>query len=158
MIYDNGSVRRQDRLMSEDEARGLLRSGEYGFLAMASAEGGYGIPVSYAAENDTIYIHCAPEGRKLRALEHDDRVTFCVVGATCVQPEKFTTAYESVMVHGRARVVESDDERRHALRLIAAKYSPQYAETGAKYIEKSFFRTAVIAVDGESFSGKAKRI
>ena len=144
--------------MSEDEARELLRTGGYGFLSMASAEGGYGVPLNYAMADDTIYIHCAPEGRKMRILEHDARVTFCVVGETRVQPEKFTAAYESAMVCGRARIVHSDDERRRALRLIVAKYSAEYATTGEKYIEKSFARTAVIAVDAESFSGKAKRL
>lgn len=157
MRFDNGSLRRGDRLMSDAEALRVLSEGEYGFLALASADGGYGVPVNYASDGERIYIHCAPEGRKLAAAEHDARATFCVVGATQVQPAKFTTLYESVMVRGRVRVVEDDDERRHALRLIVAKYSPDHVETGMTYIEKSFARTAVIAVDAESFSGKAKR-
>ena len=103
MEYRNDSVRRQDRLLGEERARELLRGGEYGFLAMASDEGAYGIPVNYVAEGDTIYIHCAPEGRKLRAIAADARVSFCVVGVTRPVPEKFTTAYESIVVSGRAR-------------------------------------------------------
>lgn len=159
MEYRNGDVRRQDRLLDEARAREVLRDGEYGFLAMASAGGGYGIPVNYVTDGDTIYIHCAPEGRKLRIItEEDARVSFCVVGATRPVPEKFTTAYESVVVSGRARVVESDGERRHALELLVEKYSPEYAAVGAKYIEKSFHRTAVIAIDAERWSGKTKRV
>lgn len=159
MEYRNDCVRRQDRLLDEGRARELLLGGEYGFLAMASSEGGYGIPVNYAVEDDTIYIHCAPEGRKLRIIEgEDDRVSFCVAGKTCPVPEKFTTAYESVVVEGRARVVASDGERHRALELLVEKYSPDYASVGAKYIEKSFHRTAVIAIDGERWSGKAKRV
>lgn len=159
MEYRNEDVRRQDRLLDEARAREVLRDGEYGFLAMASVEGGYGIPVNYVTDGDTIYIHCAPEGRKLRIITEDDaRVSFCVVGATRPVPEKFTTAYESVVVSGRARVVESDDERRHALELLVEKYSPEYAVVGAKYIEKSFHRTAVIAIDAERWSGKTKRV
>ena len=46
MEYRNDSVRRQDRLLDEVRARELLRGGEYGFLAMASDEGAYGIPVN----------------------------------------------------------------------------------------------------------------
>lgn len=38
MEYRNEEVRRQDRLLDEARARELLRGGEYGFLAMASAE------------------------------------------------------------------------------------------------------------------------
>lgn len=158
MEYRNDCVRRQDRLLDEGRARELLLGGEYGFLAMASPEGGYGIPVNYVVEGGTVYIHCAPEGRKLRAMASDCRVSFCVVGATRPVPEKFTTAYESVVVEGRARVVSSDGERRRALELLVEKYSPDYASVGAAYIEKSFHRTAVIAIDAERWSGKAKRV
>ncbi len=158
MEYRNDGVRRQDRLLDEGRARELLLGGEYGFLAMASPEGGYGIPVNYVVEGGTVYIHCAPEGRKLRAIASDCRVSFCVVGATRPVPEKFTTAYESVVVEGRARVVSSDGERRRALELLVEKYSPDYASVGAAYIEKSFHRTAVIAIDAERWSGKAKMV
>lgn len=158
MEYRNGGVRRQDRLLDEGRARELLLGGEYGFLAMASPEGGYGIPVNYVVEGGTVYIHCAPEGRKLRAMASDCRVSFCVVGATRPVPEKFTTAYESVVIEGRARIVSSDGERRRALELLVEKYSPDYASVGAAYIEKSFHRTAVIAIDAERWSGKAKRV
>ncbi len=158
MEYRNDGVRRQDRLLDEGRAREILLGGEYGFLAMASPEGGYGIPVNYVVEGGTVYIHCAPEGRKLRAMASDCRVSFCVVGATRPVPEKFTTAYESVVIEGRARIVSSDDERRRALELLVEKYSPDYASVGAAYIEKSFHRTAVIAIDAERCSGKAKRV
>lgn len=159
MEYRNGGVRRQDRLLDEGRAREILLGGEYGFLAMASPEGGYGIPVNYVVGGgDTVYIHCAPEGRKLRAIASDCRVSFCVVGKTCPVPEKFTTAYESIVIEGRARVVVSDDERRRALELLVEKYSPDYASVGAAYIEKSFHRTAVIAIDAERWSGKTKKV
>lgn len=35
--YDNSPVRRQDRLLEEEHAAELLRSGEYGFLALGGA-------------------------------------------------------------------------------------------------------------------------
>ena len=71
MKYSNEQVRRQDRLMDEAAARRLLKEGEYGILSMQSEDGGgYGIPVSYVWDGgDLIYIHCAPEGRKLRCID-----------------------------------------------------------------------------------------
>ncbi len=156
MRYDNSAVRRQDRLLSEERARELLREGEYGFLAMASAQGGYGVPVNYAVEGDTIYLHCATEGRKLRAIEHDARVTFCVVGRAELVPHEFTTQYESVIASGVARVVQTDNERRAALRLIIEKYASEHLDEGLRAIERSLPRTAIIAIEVEHFSGKTK--
>ena len=61
MIYDNSGVRRQDRLLTEAEARGLLAAVEYGVLSMCDGGKAYGIPVSYAWDgNESLYIHCAP--------------------------------------------------------------------------------------------------
>lgn len=101
--YDNGAVRRQDRLLDESAACELLRAGEYGVLSMQAEEGGgYGIPISYVWDGGAyIYLHCAPEGRKLRALDRCAGVSFCVVGRTEVHPSMFTTAYESIVVRGR---------------------------------------------------------
>lgn len=156
MRYDCRDIRRQDRLLDESRARELLQAGEYGVLSMATEQGGYGVPINYVLVEDTIYLHCAPEGRKLRALSADERVSFCVVGHSRVVSEHFTTEFESVIAQGRARVVESDDERRMALRAIVEKYSAEHIEEGLKAIERSLHRTAVIAIKVESFSGKVK--
>lgn len=157
MNYDNSTVRRQDRLLSEERAAAILRDGEYGFLALGG-EGGYGIPVNFAAEEEHIYMHCAPEGEKLRRIASDNRASFCVVGRTAPKPQQFTTEYESVMLFGRISMVADDTERMHALSLIIDKYSSEYTEAGLKYAEKSFHRTAVLRLDIERASGKCKSL
>ena len=157
MMYDTTSVRRQDRLLSEQRALQLLENSEYGFLAMASAEGGYGVPMNFVFDGQTIYLHCAPEGRKLRAIEHDARVSFCVVGPARLIAQEFTTAYESVVVQGRARRVTSEEECHRALSLLVAKFSPQYKAEGEQAIARSLHRTAIVAIDIETISGKSKQ-
>lgn len=157
MVYDNEQVRRRDRLLSEQRAMELLREGEYGVLAMAAEEGGYGIPLNYAAEGDSIYFHCAPEGEKLRNIRHDSRVSFTVVGKTQVLSSKYTTLYESIVCRGRVEVVTDSDERHDALRLILEKYSDEKDwETGLKYIAGSLHRTTVLRLNIETISGKSK--
>ena len=109
MNYQNDSVRRQDRLLDQPEATELLRRGEYGILCMQRPEGGgYGVPLNYVwDEADAIYIHCAPEGRKLHCLRECDRVTFCIVGKTQVLPARFTTFYESILLDCRVSLADS---------------------------------------------------
>lgn len=157
MNYNNDSVRRQDRLLSEVEAVALLRVGEFGVLSMVSEQsGGYGIPLSFAFDGEVIYFHCAPEGEKLKALAANSRVSFCVIGKTRVIPDQFTTAYESVLVNGTVALDLSDSEKLHALELILDKYSPDDKAVGMKYAEKSFLRTCVMRLDIASVSGKCK--
>ena len=63
-------IRRKDRVLSCDAAWKLLERGEYGFLAMQGMNGyGYGIPLSYAMRDRSLYFHCAPSGFKLDSLD-----------------------------------------------------------------------------------------
>lgn len=158
--FDNGAVRRQDRLLGEEAACELLRRGEYGVLSMlAEAGGGYGLPLSYVWDGEArIYIHCAPEGRKLRCLDRCPEVSFCIVGRTELFPSKFTTAYESVVLQCRAVRGLDPGERMQALRLLLEKYAPDDWETGMQYAEKSFHRTEILRLEILSGSGKAKVI
>ena len=158
--FDNSMVRRQDRLLEEPAASELLRTGEYGVLSMQAEEGGgYGIPLSYVWDGaECVYVHCAPEGRKLRCLDLCPEVSFCVVGRTQVFPAKFTTAYESVVLSCRAVRNLDADERMLALRLLLEKYAPDDCVTGMRYAEKSFHRTEILRLEVVSVSGKAKII
>ena len=153
-------IRRKDRILDNESAVRLLETGEYGFLAMAGANGfGYGIPISYVMDDEShIYYHCAPEGYKLECITQNPKVSFCVVGATRLIPGDFTTAYESAIAFGTIHTDLPDEERLHALRLLAKKYSPEYEERGEKYIAKSFHRTNILRLDIDHFSGKCKRI
>lgn len=160
MKYNNTKVRRQDRLLDEDVAIQLLENGECGILSMVTEDNsGYGIPLSFVWDKDSsIYVHCAPEGEKLRIIDSNNRVSFCVVGHTKVLSDKFTTAYQSIVLRGTATYNVEADERMKALELILDKYSPEDKEVGMKYAAKSFDRTAIIRIDIDEFSGKTKKI
>ena len=107
MEYINKDVRRQDRLLDEARAREIITTAEYGILSMADATGmPYGIPLNFVWDgNDCFYVHCAPEGRKLRMISENRNVSFCIVGNVSLKPQLFTTAYESVVLRGEASVV-----------------------------------------------------
>lgn len=158
MIYRTETVRRQDRLLDEPQARELLRDAEYGILCMQRPEGGgYGVPVNYVWDGvSSVYIHCAPEGRKLRCIDACDAVSLCIVGRTEVRPARFTTAYESLLLDCRACTGLPEQERRQALERLLEKYAPDDKVVGMQYAEKSFHRTQIVRLDILSWSGKRK--
>lgn len=160
MEYNNQQIRRQDRLLDEKDAYSLLESGEYGVLSMIAEDGtAYGIPVNFVWDKgNSIYIHCAPQGRKLNGIQKNPQVSFCIVGKTHVVSSKFTTAYESIVLNCQAEIGLSAEERMRALELFLAKYSPEDQLIGRKYAEKSFHRTEIIRLIVSSFSGKCKRV
>lgn len=156
MRNGNASVRRQDRLLGEQKAMELLRSAEYGVLSMqAEGGGGYGVPVHFVWDGaSSLFIHCAPEGRKWRCLAECAWASFCIVGSTHVHPRRFSTEYESVLLQGTACTELDADERMSALVLLAEKYLPGDPEACRKYAEALFERTRVIRLDIEVWTGK----
>ena len=161
MEYTTEGVRRQDRVLDEPRAYEILENGEYGVLSMCAEDGAgaYGIPLSYVWNGkSSIYVHCAPGGRKLQCIDACPNVSFCVVGRTNVIPDKFTTGYESIVLRCTAHHQLPEDERRNALAVFVHKYCPEYEEMGKVYAEKSFHRTEIIRLDILEMSGKTKRM
>jgi uncharacterized protein len=151
------AMRRKDRLITNEETLSILKKGEYGVLSTVSPTNEpYGVPLNYCLINDSIYFHCAVEGRKINNICSSPKVSFCVVGKTEILPDKFGTIYESCIVRGSAS--ESfGEEKELALQGLIRKYSGEFVSEGLKYIEKLRDKTRVFKISIESFSGKARR-
>lgn len=150
-------LRRQERGITESEARELLERGEYGILSTCDNDGQpYGIPLSYCVTDNAIYFHCAIAGHKLKNIAANSRVSFCVVGKTEVLPDKFATRYESVVVSGK--VTEAfDSEKQLGLEGLLPKYSAGFVAEGLNYINAAGEQTRVFRISIDTICGKARR-
>lgn len=150
-------MRRSDRQMTEESALALLSKGEYGVLCFGEIEGyPYGVPISYAFKDGKIYMHSATEGKKLDAAKNGDTASLVVVGQTKVLPEKFSTAFESVVAFGKVRLVTEGLEKHEALMALVDKYSPGFEIPGEKYAQGSGHKTTVIVIDVAHVTGKER--
>ncbi len=159
MHYETSNLRRKDRALNETDPRLLLQSGEYGVLSLQAPEGGgYGVPMNYVWDGaDSLYLHCAGEGFKLCCLQAQPKAGFVIIGSHNILPEKFSTAYESVMLQGECSIVTDDEEKRTALQLLIRKLTPGEAVKGAAYIDRALATTTVLRLSINSFCGKAHR-
>lgn len=150
-------MRRKERAMSPSRAQELLSTSSYGVLSMVNVDGGgYGVPLSYAIDPEgNIFFHVAKIGHKLDNLTSDNRVTFTIIGDTQVVPEKFSTQYESVIAFGKVEILENEEERIHAARLLIEKYSPEFSIQGEAYIEKAIKHIKVLKLTVDHISAKA---
>ncbi len=150
-------MRRKDRELQNTEAIEILKKCNYGTLSTVNKDGyPYGVPVSYVYFNDAIYFHCAVEGSKLNNIAGNNKVSFSVVGETCILPSEFSTKYESVIIFGKATEV-FDSEKNDVFMEIIDKYSPDFMTEGKKYVENAGGKTKVIKISIEHISGKARR-
>ena len=102
--------------LSRDECRELLKRGELGRLATAAGGEPDIFPVNYYSDGDRILIRTAP-GTKLLELTVHSAVAFETDGYT--QSDAW-----SVVVHGRARQLDSQAEVDEADRLPLRPWIP----------------------------------
>ena len=149
-------LRRSSLSLCEDGILKILNECDYGVLSLLG-DGGYpyGVPVNYVFDGKAVYVHSAAEGHKSDALAKNRLVSFTVVARHRVIPEKFATAYTSVIVFGSAEIVGDAPAKTAALRALAAKYAPDEDENKvSEEIAAYFDKTAVIKIVPEHISGK----
>lgn len=152
------TMRRIKQKTSDQWAKQVLHSASTGILGMIGKEGRpYQVPLNFVLEKEHIYFHCAKQGFKIDCIQHCDQVSFCVLEKDEVIGEKFATHYGSVLVQGRAVLVEKEEEKRHALQGLIDKYSPAFQKEGQKEIQKDFEHCAIIRMDIEAISGKVSK-
>ncbi|MBS5334649.1 MAG: 5-nitroimidazole antibiotic resistance protein [Clostridiales bacterium] len=150
-------MRRADREMPKEFALEIVDKCPYAVISMIDCDAPYALPVSIVRSGDSIYFHCANEGRKAKVLTSYPRVSIVCVGDVTPSSDKFTTEYESAIITGTARKVIKDAEKINALRLICERYTPSNMHNFDRAIEKSLSRTAIWKVDIDSISGKRKK-
>ena len=118
-------MRRKKQLLSNKENIELLEKGTSGVLALlGDNEYPYAVPVSYVYDNSRIYFHGAKAGHKIDAIRKCSKASFCVIARDEIFPEKYTTIFKSVIVFGKIRILEDENEMREAVERLAVKYHP----------------------------------
>jgi nitroimidazol reductase NimA-like FMN-containing flavoprotein (pyridoxamine 5'-phosphate oxidase superfamily) len=150
-------LRRKDRAVTDDEATAILNKAEYGVLSTISPDGKpYGVPLNFCIIDNSIYFHCAIEGRKIENIEKNNSVSFCAVENTEILPDKFGTKYASVIVSGEVAEI-FDDDKQMALEGLLKKYSSNYFSKGLEYINTLKAKTRVFKISITHLSGKARK-
>jgi len=114
-------------------------------------------PLNFVYFNGKIYFHSAQEGEKIDDIIRDGRVVFEIdepIGyvKSNTNPCSAKFAYRSVMMKGRAAIVDDDEEKLLALRSLMEKYQPEggYGE----FLARKLNITAVVRIDVEEATGK----
>ena len=147
-------MRRARQQLSREESEEILKKGLTGVLSV-TGDGGYpyGVPVNYVYADGKIYIHGAKSGHKVDSIRKNDRVSFTVISEDRIVEEELTTYFRSVILFGRARILETDEEKHRAASLLGLKYS-QDAGKVEREIEREWKSLCCIEVHPEHITGK----
>lgn len=148
-------MRRKKQALSLEESIAVLHRGTSGVLAVSGDHGyPYAVPLSYVYHDRKIFFHCAKTGHKLDAIAGNQKVSFCVIDQDNVVPQEYTTHFRSVIVFGKARILENADEKRSALEIFAARYSPDHEQGRLQEIEDQFNHVCLVEIAIEHMTGK----
>jgi len=149
-------MRRNVQQLSQEESEAVLLRGTAGVLALAGDKAfPYAVPISYVYDGEHIYFHSATEGHKIDAIERNPNASFAVIDQDEVIPEKYTTAFRSVIVFGSIRIIGDDTEKRAAVRKLALKYAPDNTEQQhAAEIDGAWSRFCMLEMSIAHMTGK----
>ncbi len=145
-------MRRSDKLMAKADSLKLLERGREGVLATCGDDGyPYTTVVNYVYYKNKIYFHSAKAGYKIDNINKNPKVAFTVFDNVEVIGEDLNTLYQSVIVFGKAKVLNAD---KNVLMALINKYSALDIETAEKYIEREIDVTAIVEITIEHITGK----
>ena len=148
-------MRRLRQQLSDEETIGILQRATSGTLALLGDNGyPYAVPISYVYADGHLYFHSALSGHKVDAIRACDKASFCVIEQDQVHPKEYTTYFRSVIAFGRIHIVEDEEEKLAAARLLSNRYNPNDEEGFRKELEKDFSRMLAIRFDIGYLTGK----
>lgn len=146
-------MRRFKQELPEAESRRILTEGKYAVWAVDGDDDyPYAVPVNYVYDGEAIYIHCARQGHKIDSIRRNPKCSMCIVDKDDVIPEEFTSYFRSIIIFGKAEIVENETIRLDALRLLCDKYSSGVDPTDE--IAKFLKAVCIVRVNIDRITGK----
>ena len=150
-------MRKAECQTSQEEAIRILQQCKYLSVAMLNEDGSpYNVMVDCLYDDGKIYFHSANEGQKLDCIRHDPRV--CAVGYSGAHSDaaNSTTRYASVVVHGKAHILEDKERKLEIIRKEAAARGVTPEKIDAT-IAAYFDVMAMVEIEIEAITGKVNR-
>lgn len=149
-------MRRFKQELSKEECLELIKNQRRGVLAVHGDQGyPYAIPLNYYFDESEqkIYFHGAKEGHKIDALKRDNKVSFCVYGGDYKKEGDWAFMVKSVVVFGKIRLVESEEETARRVKELGLKYYPSEKEVD-EVIARTLPRIQMLELSPDHISGK----
>lgn len=154
-------LNRADKIMAADEINAFLSIAFCGRTATIGADGfPYVVPNLFVWHDSTVFLHTARRsGHFVANVRHSDRVSFETDEAGEVFPYgdiecDTSVSYRSVVMFGRIRIVDREDEAAEFFRRFMAKYAPADSWGREKGSFPRINATIVYAISPEAITGK----
>lgn len=149
---------REKAAYDHETVHGVLDAGLVAHVAFIEDGEPVVVPMLYGREGETLFLHGARKARVIRLLEGTE--TACanvtLLDGLVYARSAFESSmnYRSATVFGKARLVEGNDDKLHALRVISECTMPGRWSEVRDSLDNEIKMTGVIALTIESASAK----
>lgn len=149
-------IRRKDREITDTtEMKQVLKGTKYVTVAFCRDSEPYLVSIShgYDETKNSLYFHCAAEGKKLVFLKANSKIwgqAVLDVGVT----DECDYAYTSVHFSGTMHLIDNLAEKQHAIQVLVRQVSTNPEEKLAKIKPEKLEKTTMGRIDIDYMSGK----
>ena len=149
---------REKASYDRETVHAILDAGVIAHVAFVQDGGPVVVPMLYARDGESIYLHGARKARVIRLLEQTERASLNVtlVDALVLARSAFNSSmnYRSVTVFGKPSFIDDRDKKLHAMHAISEHTMPgRWAELRDP-LEKEIKMTGVISLSIDTASAK----
>ena len=147
---------RSRQQLTRAECIEILKQEPRGVLSVLGDNGyPYGLPINhwYCEEDGRLYFHCGKRGHKIDAIKQCDKVSFCVYDRGYREEGDWALYIRSVIVFGRVRILENQEEAIEITRRLSYKFTPD-TELIENEIKQSGANVLCFVLTPEHMSGK----
>lgn len=147
-------MRRKNQQLKYEECIDILTNEPRGVLALVGDyDYPYAIPMSHVYVDGKIYFHGAMKGHKYDAVKKYDKASYCVMNNGQLNDDGWSYTFKSVIVFGKIKILDSEDEKREKLICLGDKFFPSHEMT-INEINRLISKTAVFEITIDYMSGK----
>lgn len=150
-------LRRVKQLLPMEQNIEVLNRNTSGVLAIQGEDNyPYALPINYLYLDNKIIIHTGKQGYKIDMLKNNPKVSFCVIDQDKIVSEEYTSHFRSVIIFGRAKILESKEDIIKSISSFTKRFSPDDVQNrlDKNNIEKFLNNLTIIEIEIEHITGK----
>ena len=146
-------MRRKKQKLTEKQCIDILKRAKTATLALRDDGYPYSVPVNYVYLDGKIYFHGAKSGHKIDAIKNNPKVSISIIDQEDVIEEELTTYFRSIILFGKAKILQDDDEIYQAVNALGLKYCDDEIAV-EKEIQREWKALCCVEIIIEHLTGK----
>ena len=148
-------MRRKDKeITDKKEIEEIIKKATICRVGLSVGDEPYVFPVNYGYHKGCLYFHSAKDGQKIEMMKENPQVCFQMDTDVEILPADiacdWSIKYRSVVGFGRAKFLDSPEEKKHALKRIML----QYSDREYSFTEESLESVCIVCIHIENMTGK----